>query len=173
MWMSAVLLSASVVADVPPVTVIAPSPTYSSAVLFETAVAFVPVANDLPLMIGAGIRFAKIHEVWARGGFIATGDDIRLGFGVSGYRVVLRPHKIVRPTFGAIFAGLPETCTHDALGAPSCTKTPLFIFALTGGVRIEPTPWLGVSAILTFGTDSYPNPFGMVELGLSFALPLS
>jgi hypothetical protein len=150
-----------------------PPPTWSEALSVELAASFVPFANDVPLMLGAAVRFMRIHEVWIRGGFMPTGDDIRLGFGVGGYRVVLRPLKIVRPTFGALIAGLPETCTHDALGQPQCTHDALFIFAATGGVRIEPKPWLGISAILTFGTDTYPNPFGMIELGVSFALPLS
>lgn len=158
--------SAAAAQPAPPTTEPTPPPT--TAIFAELGAAFVPVANDIPLMLGGGVRFAKIHEVWARGGFIATGDDVRLGFGVAGYRVVLRPGRIVRPTFGAIFAGLPETCTHDAAGAPSCTKVPLFIFAATAGVRIEPTPWFGVAGVLTLGTDSYPNPFGMFELLVTF-----
>jgi hypothetical protein len=78
----------------------------------------------------------------------------------------------VRPTFGALFAGVPATCFHDSNGAPSCTNVPLFIFAGTAGVRFEPKPWLGVSAILSVGSDSYPNIFGMVEIGVSLVLPL-
>jgi hypothetical protein len=42
----------------------------------------------------------------------------------------------------------------------------------TAAVRFEPTPWLGLSLMLSFGVDSYPNPFGMVELGVSFFIPL-
>ena len=47
---------------------------------------------------------------------------------------------------------------------------------LTSGTvsdSIEPVKWLGVNLSLAFGLDSYPNPFGMVELGVSFALPLN
>ena len=148
-------------------------PSWSTALFVEVAVAFVPVANDVPTMLGLGARFADVHELWARVGYIPTGDDVRLGFGVVGYRVALRPHKLVRPLFGGLVAALPETCTHDASGRPTCASTPLFIFAGTVGVRIEPTPWLGLSSILTLGVDSYPNPFGMIELALSFAWPLS
>jgi hypothetical protein len=54
-----------------------------------------------------------------------------------------------------------------------CTKTPIFIFAATGGLRVEPLPWLGVQLTVSLGLDSYPNPFGMVELGVTFALPLT
>lgn len=86
---------------------------------------------------------------------------------------MLRPGKVVRPLFGALAAGLPETCSHDDAGRPVCTKTPIFIFAAVGGVRIEPTPWFGIDTSIALGLDSYPNPFGMVELGVSFALPLS
>jgi len=151
----------------------AKSSTFHDALFVEAAAAFVPVANDVPLMLGVGARFAGIHEVWARAGYIPTGDDVRLGFGVVGYRVALRPLKVVRPLFGGLVAGLPETCTHDAAGRPTCVGTPLFIFAGTVGVRVEPTPWLGLSTILTLGVDSYPNPFGMVELAVTFAWPLS
>lgn len=56
---------------------------------------------------------------------------------------------------------------------PSCVPPPLFIFSATGGVRFEPVPWLGFSAALLLGVDSYPNPFGMVELGVTFVLPWS
>ena len=150
-----------------------PPPTWSDALFVETAVAFVPVANDVPWMLGVGARFAGIHEVWARGGYIPTGDDVRVGFGVIGYRAALRPGRVVRPMFGGLVAGLPETCTHDAQRRPTCVGTPLFIFAATVGVRVEPVPWLGLSTILTLGVDSYPNPFGMVELAVSFAWPLS
>jgi hypothetical protein len=146
--------------------------TFSDALFVEASVGFVPYANDLPLMISGGVRFAKLHEIWLRGGFMPTGDDVRLGFGAAGYRVVLRPGRVVRPLFGGLFAGLPETCAHDAAGNPTCDKTPIFIFAATAGVRFEPVPWLGLAASLSFGLDSYPNPFGMVELGASFALPL-
>lgn len=147
-------------------------PTWKDAIFVEPSTAFIPYANDVPLMLSAGVRLASIHEIWLRGGFMPTGDDVRLGFGAAGYRVVLRPGRVVRPMFGGLFAGLPETCSHDALGNPACTKDPIFIFAATAGVRIEPVPWLGVNASLAFGLDSYPNPFGMIELGVSFALPL-
>jgi hypothetical protein len=160
-------------ADAPSAPVASDAKTGSTALLFDTAVGFVPFANDVPLMLGAGVRFAEIHEVWARGGYMSVGDDVRHGFGVAGYRAVLRPQKLFRPVLGALFAGLPATCTHDAGGHPVCSPPPLFIFAALGGVRIEPNPWLGVSAILQLGTDTHPNPFGMVELGLTFALPLS
>ena len=146
--------------------------TYKDALFVEAGTAFIPYANDVPLMISGGVRFAKLHEIWIRGGFMPTGDDVRLGFGAAGYRAVLRPGRVVRPFFGGLFAGLPETCSHDSLGNPTCTRDPIFIFAATGGVRFEPLPWLGVNLSLAFGLDSYPNPFGMVELGVSFALPL-
>ena len=151
---------------------IEPAPTFRDALFVEASTAFIPYANDVPLMISGGVRFARIHEVWLRGGFMPTGDDVRLGFGAAGYRVVLRPGSVVRPLFGGLFAGLPETCSHDAMGDPTCQRTPIFIFAATGGVRFEPVRWLGVALSLSFGLDSYPNPFGMVELGVSFALPL-
>jgi hypothetical protein len=146
---------------------------WSNALFVEASTAFIPHANDVPLMLSAGVRLASIHELWLRGGFMPTGDDRNLGFGALGYRAVLRPGRVVRPLFGALAAGLPETCSHDAAGNPTCTRTPIFIFAAVGGVRIEPTPWLGVNTSLAIGLDSYPNPFGMVELGVSFALPLS
>ena len=147
---------------------------YSQALFVDVTVGFVPYANDVPLMLGAGIRFAEIHELWARVGFIiGVGDDRGYTFGSAGYRLALRPGRRVRPLLGGLVAGLGATCTHDALGQPSCTPTPLFIFAATGGVRIEPVPWLGLFTVLTFGTDTYPNPFGMLELGVSFALPQS
>jgi len=150
----------------------AEDPTYKTALFIEAGGAFVPFAIDIPLMAGGGVRFADVHEIWGRAGYIPTGDDAGLGFACGGYRVVLRPHKLVRPTFGLLTAGLPQTCTHDARRRPSCTETPLFIFAATAGVRFEPTPWLGISSILTLGTDTYPNPFGMMELDVSFAIPL-
>jgi hypothetical protein len=147
---------------------------YSQALFVDVTVGFVPYANDAPLMLGAGIRFAAIHELWARVGFIiGVGDDRGHTFGSAGYRVALRPGRRVRPLVGGLVAGLGATYTHDALGQPSCTPTPLFIFAATGGVRIEPVPWLGLFGVLTLGTDTYPNPFGMIELGVSFALPQS
>lgn len=149
------------------------SPTYASAVVVDVSTAFVPFANDVPIMLGAGVRFARFHEIWGRAGYMPTGDDVRLGFGVLGYRAALRPGKLVRPIFGGLAAGLPETCGHDAQRNPSCERVPLFIFAATAGVRFEPTPWLGLFTDIAFGIDSYPNPFGMIEAGVSFALPLS
>jgi hypothetical protein len=149
------------------------SPAWSDAVVLELAEGFVPVANDIPLMAGAGLRFGDVHEIWARAGYMPIGDDVGHGFGCAGYRAALRPHKIVRPVLGGLFAGLPATCGHDAMGRPSCTSTPLFILAATGGVRIEPVPWLGLSAVILLGVDSYPNPFGMIEIAQTFALPLS
>jgi hypothetical protein len=132
---------------------------------------FVPNANDVPLMVGAGLRFAEVHELWARLGSFTTGDDVRHFFGVAGYKLVLRPRRVVRPFFGALVAGLPATCGHDADGRPSCTGEPLFILSATGGVRFELVPWLGISAALLLGADTFPNPFGMVELGVTFSYP--
>lgn len=148
------------------------SPSYSHAVFAELASGFVPVANDVPLIAGIGVRVFDIHEVWARIGYMPVGDDVGHGFGVVGYRAVLRPGRVVRPILGGYFAGLPATCGHDAQGRPSCTPDRLFIFSATGGVRIEPRPWIGFSALLSLGLDSYPNPFGMVELASTFTLPL-
>lgn len=147
--------------------------TWSSALFVELATSFVPVANDVPLMLGVGLRFAGVHEVWARAGYMPTGDDRGYGFGVLGYRAALRPGRVVRPVVGGLVAALPATCGHDAAGRPDCAADPLFIFAATGGVRVEPVPWLGLSATLALGLDSYPNPFGMIELAVIFALPLS
>lgn len=149
------------------------TPSWSSAVLVDLAASFVPVANDVPLMVGIGVRAHDVHEVWARIGYIPVGDDVGHAFGVVGYRAALRPGRVVRPVVGGYFAGLPATCGHDAQGRPSCTPDPLFIFSAMGGVRVEPVPWLGVSGLLSLGMDSYPNPFGMVELAVTFALPLS
>jgi hypothetical protein len=155
----------------PPATL--PPLDFSDAFLAEAAVAFVPYANDIPIMTGLGVRLANIHEIWVHGGFMPTGDDVGLGFGVLGYRAVLRPERFARPLLGAFVAGLPETCTHDASGEPTCSSSRLFIASATGGLRLEPTPWLGVSIALAAGVDTYPNPFGMIELGLTFALPLA
>ncbi|UQA58681.1 hypothetical protein [Polyangium aurulentum] len=149
------------------------SPTYSSAVVFDVAGGFVPYVNDVPLMAGAGFRVGGVHEIWARAGYQPTGDDAGYGFGCAGYRAALRPHSVVRPVLGGLVAGLPATCSHDSAGRRICTDTPLFILAATGGVRIEPTPWLGFSAVLSLGVDSYPMPFGMIEIGQTFVLPLS
>jgi hypothetical protein len=143
-----------------------------TAVLVDVTSGFVPYANDAPIMVGAGLRFASIHEVWGRFGYMPNGDDVGHAFGVLGYRAVLRPDRVVRPFLGALSAGLPATCGHDSAGRPDCTSKSLFIFAATGGVRFEPEPWLGLSLALSLGTDTYPNPFGMVEAGVSFALPV-
>jgi hypothetical protein len=148
-------------------------PTFSSAIVVDVAQGFVPYANDVPLMLGAGLRLGGIHEIWARAGYMPVGDDVGHGFGCAGYRAALRPHGVVRPVLGGLLAGLPATCSHDAAGRPRCTSTPLFILAATGGVRIEPVPWLGLSAVLSLGVDSYPNPFGMIEIAQTFTLPLS
>jgi hypothetical protein len=80
---------------------------------------------------------------------------------------------LCRPVLGGLVAGLPTTCGHDSTGRRFCTSTPLFVFAATGGVRIEPTPWMGLSAVLSLGVDTYPMPFGMIELSQTFVLPLS
>jgi hypothetical protein len=134
----------------------------------EIATGFVPVANDVPILIGIGLRFARMHELWARAGTMPTGDDVGLRFGVGGYRIALRPDAVVRPIFGAFVAGLPDACGHDANGRRTCEGFPLLVFAGTAGVRLEPVPWFGVFAELALGLDSYPNPFGIVQLGLSF-----
>ena len=150
-----------------------PARTWADAVFVDVTTSFVPYANDVPIMVGIGVRFARCHELWARAGYIPVGDDRRYGVGSGGYRVALRPRKIVRPIFGGLVAAVPAICDHDAQGRTLCTPTPLFILAGTAGVRLEPVPWLGLFSALTIGTDSYPHPFGMVELGVSFAMPQS
>ena len=145
--------------------------TFTDAVFADATAVFIPYANDLLLMIGAGVRIAGIHELWARAGYIALGDDTRYGIGSGGYRVALRPQRMVRPVLGALVAGEAATCDHDASGHPVCTPTALFILAGTAGVRIEPVPWLGLATAVALGTDSYPHPFAMLELGVSIALP--
>lgn len=142
--------------------------TWDDALLLDLAVGFVPVANDVPLIVGVGVRIAAIHELFARTGYMAVGDDAGLAFAQLGYRAVLRPHAVVRPVIGGYLVALPATCTHTG-----CTPDAFFVIAATGGVRLEPVPWLGVFALLSLGIDSYPNPFGMVELGMTWALPLS
>lgn len=144
----------------------------SHAVFAELAAGFVPVANDVPLILGVGVRVFGIHEVWGRLGYMPVGDDVGYAFGVVGYRAALRPGRVVRPIVGAYFAGLPATCGHDDEGRPACTPDRLFIFSATGGIRIEPRAWLGIAALISLGVDSYPNPFGMVEIATTFALPL-
>lgn len=148
------------------------SERWSSALFAESVAGYVPVANDVPLMLGLGVRALDIHEVWTRVGYMPTGDDVGHGFAVVGYRAAFRPRHWIRPIVGAYFAGLPATCTHDEQGRPLCTPEPLFILSATGGIRLEPTPWFGAAFLLSLGADSYPNPFGMAELALSFALPL-
>jgi hypothetical protein len=144
--------------------------TWSTVMFLELATGFVPVANDVPLMLGVGVRAAGIHEVWARIGYMPVGDDIGHGFGVVGYRAALRPGRVARPILGGFFAGLPATCGHDSQARPSCTPSRLFIFSAVGGIRVEPVPWLGFSALVSLGIDTYPNPFGMVELAATYAL---
>lgn len=144
----------------------------STALLVDASTGFVPYANDVPMMFGAGVRFLDIHEVWGRFGYMPNGDDVGHAFGVAGYRAVLRPGHVVRPFLGGLVAGLPATCGHDSAGRPDCSSKALFIFAATGGVRFEPARWLGLWLGLSLGTDTYPNPFGMVEAGVSFAIPL-
>ena len=151
----------------------APTRTWDDALLLDVAVGFVPVANDVPLILGVGVRVHAIHELWARTGYMPTGDDVGHAFGVLGYRAVFRPHTVVRPILGGYVVALPATCTHDDAGEPSCTPDAFFVLSATGGVRIEPVPWLGLFALLSLGIDSYPNPFGMIELGATWALPLS
>jgi len=148
-------------------------PTWSSAVFLELAQGFVPVVNDVPLMIGGGVRLGEIHEIWARGGYFPVGADVGHGFGVVGYRAVLRPQKLARPVLGGLFAALPVACVYDDFGRPSCTSSPFFVLAAVGGVRIEPVPWLGLTAVISLGVDSYPNPFGMVEIAQTFLLPFN
>jgi hypothetical protein len=143
----------------------------TSAVLVEASTGFVPYANDVPIMVGVGSRFLDVHEVWGRFAYMPNGDDVGHAFGVVGYHAVLRPGRVVRPMFGALTAGLPATCGHHANGTPDCTSKALFIFAATGGVRFEPERWMGLWLALSLGTDTYPNPFGMVETGVSFAIP--
>jgi hypothetical protein len=143
-----------------------------SAVLVDVTSGFVPYANDVPMMIGAGVRLADVHEVWGRFGYMPNGDYVGQAFGAAGYRWVFRPGRVVRPYVGGLVSGLPKTCGHDDAGRPDCSQKVLFIFSATGGVRFEPEPWLGLSLGLSLGTDTSPNPFGMVEVGVSFALPM-
>jgi hypothetical protein len=147
--------------------------TYGTALFAEVSSGFVPYAKDVPLLFGGGVRFAHVHEVWARGGVMLTGDDRGLGLGVFGYRAALRPGRIVRPILGGFVAGLPETCGHDLQGNPSCTAKALFVFAASAGVRIEPVRWLGLFSEVALGVDTYPNPFAILQAGLTLALPLS
>jgi hypothetical protein len=138
---------------------------------YDTAAGYIPFANDVPIMTGAGVRFADRHEIWARGGIFALGDDIRHGFGVGGYRAVFRRGRFFRPILGGLFAGLPDTCTHDRFDRPKCKPPPLFVFAALGGFRLEPARWFGIDLLLSLGTDTHPNPFGMAELGVTVSQP--
>jgi hypothetical protein len=142
-----------------------------TALFVDVMTGFVPYANDVAVTVGVGLRIARRHEIYARAGLIPTGDDRGHGAGTIGYRIALRPDKIVRPLFGAVVLGVPQTCGHDAWGRPDCAAPPLFVFAGTVGLRIEPTSWLGLFSVLTIGVDTFPNPFGMVEAGLNFPLP--
>lgn len=77
----------------------------------------------------------------------------------------------IRNVLGVLIGGMATTCGHNMYGRPTCSPTPLFIFSGTAGVHFEPVPWLGIATTLVLGTDTYPNPFGMLELAVSFALP--
>jgi hypothetical protein len=149
------------------------NPVSASALLVEATSGFVPFGNDVPLMLGVGVELAQRHELLARVGWMPTGDDVNHAFGVVGYRAVFRPGRWVRPYVGALVVGLPATCGHDALSRPACAATPLFIFSATGGVRFEPTPWLGLAVALSAGVDTFPNPFAMLEVGVVWRFPLA
>ncbi len=144
-----------------------------NAFLVELSTGFVPEANDVPMMLSAGLRLAGAHEVWVRGGYMPTGDDAGLGFFALGYRVVLRRDRWLRPILGGLGAVLPEQCTHDAERRPTCDRVPLFVVAATAGLRIEPVRTLGFYAQVALGMDSYPNPFGMAEAGMTVVLPFA
>ncbi len=141
------------------------------ALLVEVSTGFVPEANDVPMMLSAGLRLGGAHEAWIRGGYMPTGDDAGLGFFALGYRVVLRRDRWLRPILGGLGAALPEQCTHDAARRPTCERVPLFVVAATAGLRIEPVRTLGFYAQVALGMDSYPNPFGMAEAGMTVVLP--
>lgn len=173
-------------ADLPPAAIAVPIPaaaagppagamerarTYSEAVFFDAAVAFVPYVNDVLPMVGVGVRIARIHELWVRIGYFAAGDDREYGYGSGGYRVALRPGKRVRPLLGALVAAVPETSDHNAYGARINRPEPLLAVAATAGFRIEPVPWLGLGPLLALGIDSTVHPIGLVELAVSVALP--
>ena len=149
----------------------APARTWRDAVFVEALVGFSPIFNDVPLMVGLGVRIADIHEPWARAGFFANGWDVGYAIAAVGYRAALRPRRLVRPLVGAFIAGEPATCTGIANGHPVCHPTPLFYFAANGGLRLEPRPWLGFLSTLSIGIDSIGFPFGMIEVGVSLALP--
>lgn len=150
----------------------APARTYRDALFVEALVGFSPIFNDVPLMVGLGVRVADVHELWARAGVFVNGWDIGYGIGAIGYRAALRPRRRVRPLVGAFIAGEPATCTGlTSAGHPMCHPDPLFYFAANGGLRLEPRPWLGVLSTLSIGVDSIGFPFGMIEVGMSLALP--
>jgi hypothetical protein len=139
--------------------------------LLDVSAGFVPIANDVPLMLSVGLQVLSRHEVWFRGGYMAVGDDKALGLLAAGYRFAMWPDQIVRPIFGGLAAWLPESCTHDHQGNPSCERVPLGVFAATAGVRFDVQPTLGIFVQLHLGIDTYPNPFGMFEAGITFVLP--
>ena len=150
----------------------APQRTFRDAVFVEAFVGFSPIFNDVPLMLSVGVRIADVHEVWARAGFFANGWDVGYAIAGVGYRAALRPHRIVRPLVGVLIAGEPATCTGiTSTGHPMCSPNPLFYFAANGGLRLEPRPWLGILSTLSIGVDSIGFPFGLIDLGVSFALP--
>ncbi len=150
----------------------APTRTFRDAVFVEAFVGFSPIFNDVPLMLSIGVRIADIHEVWARAGFFANGWDVGYAIAAVGYRAALRPHRLVRPLVGFLIAGEPATCTGiSPTGHPMCSSEPLFYFAANGGLRLEPRPWLGILSTLSIGVDSIGFPFGLIDFGVSFALP--
>lgn len=123
-------------------------------------------------MLSIGVRIADIHEVWARGGFFANGWDVGYTLAAVGYRAALRPRRLVRPLVGALIAGEPATCTGiSPTGHPMCSRHPLFYFAANAGLRLEPRPWLGILSTLSIGVDSIGFPFGLIDFGVSLALP--
>lgn len=92
-----------------------------------------------------------------------------LGYAIAavGYRAALRPRRLVR----AFIAREPATCTGIANGHPMCQRNPLFYFAANVGLRLEPRPCLGFLSTLSIGIDSIGFPFGVIEVGVSLALP--
>ena len=159
--------AAAASAHAQPPAIHTPHPTLFADVL----TAFVPYANDVPVMMGGGVQVALRHEIFAHVGLFPTGDDRGYGVAEIGYRYATRPGKWLRPLFGGRIAAVPATCGHDDVGRPQCVAQGLFIFAASVGLRVEPQPWIAVSSSLSIGVDSYPNPFGMVDVGLTFPLP--
>lgn len=150
----------------------APARSFRDAVFVEAFVGFSPIFNDVPLMLSLGVRIADIHEVWARAGLFANGWDVGYTIAAVGYRAALRPRRRVRPLVGALIAGEPATCTGiSPTGHPMCSPHPLFYFAANGGLRVEPRPWLGILSTLSIGVDSIGFPFGLIDFGISLALP--